>query len=143
MIRLSKKVEYALISILHLADGTEDNPVSVREIVEEYKLPQELVGKILQKLVKAGIVESVQGVKGGYILKKRLDQISLKDIIEIVDGSVRLTRCSTRHDTFCSCQSLKSCNIKNAIYYLQKDIQAYFDSIKLNQFIDIESLQTL
>lgn len=134
MIRLSRKVEYAIIALLHLAENAQEEPVSAREIIEKYHLPSELVGKILQKLGKADLIESVQGVKGGYILKKPLEDISLKEVIDVIDGSVRLTRCSTRSDRFCSCHQLKDCNIKNAIYYLQREIDDYFRSIRLDRF---------
>lgn len=138
MIKLSKKVEYALIAIYHLAENSEMQPVSAREIMEIYNLPQELLGKILQKLVKANLIESLQGPKGGYVLKKSLREITLKDIIDIIDGSIRLTQCSTRLTPFCSCKQLKTCNIKNAIYHLQKEIISYFDSINLEMFFHKE-----
>ncbi|GAB4170019.1 MAG: Rrf2 family transcriptional regulator [Calditrichia bacterium] len=141
MIKLSKKVEYALISIMHLEDSSPSEPISVRELVEDYKLPSELLGKILQKLVKHNIVESVQGVNGGYLLKTPLHEISLMDVISIVDGPIKFTKCSSRHDAFCSCKQLKTCNIKNAIYHIQKDLVSYFESMTLDKFYNYKLKQ--
>ena len=68
MLKLSKTIEYALISINHINQCDEDIPISVKKISKKYNIPFELLAKILQKLSKAKILKAVQGPKGGYKL---------------------------------------------------------------------------
>ena len=66
MIKLSKKVEYGLISLLHIAGLKADELVTTKELAGHYHIPQEVLGKVLQTLTKAELIESTQGVRGGY-----------------------------------------------------------------------------
>ncbi len=68
MLRLSKKADYALIAMRHLAATADRSAVSARELAETYDIPAELLAKVLQKLVHARLLESHQGTRGGYVL---------------------------------------------------------------------------
>ena len=95
MLRLSKKSDYALISMKHLAmrpDGGASS--SAREISESYDIPLELLAKVLQRLVRARLLVSVQGTRGGYRLARHASAISVADVIQAVDGPVTVTACS-------------------------------------------------
>jgi len=65
MLRLSKKADYALMAMRHLAAHAEREAVCARELAESYDLPPELLAKVLQKLVKGRLLTSVQGLRGG------------------------------------------------------------------------------
>jgi Rrf2 family protein len=65
MVRLSKKVEYGLIAIRHIAAKPAGEIVTTKEIADTYKMPYELLAKVLQKLTKSGLIASHQGVRGG------------------------------------------------------------------------------
>ena len=95
MLRLSKKSDYALIAMTHLAtrpDGSGSS--SAREISESYAIPLELLAKVLQRLVRARLLVSVQGTRGGYRLARPAAAISVADVIQAVDGPVTVTACS-------------------------------------------------
>ena len=66
MLRLSKKADYALMAVRHLALKTGPSATSAREIAEQYDIPIELMAKVLQRLVRAGLLISTQGTRGGY-----------------------------------------------------------------------------
>src|SRR5690348_9902825 len=83
MFSFSRKADYALIALGHLA-GRDGQTVSAREIAETYVLPQALIMKILKALHHAGIVSSLRGVNGGYRLALDLHQVSLYQLIDIV-----------------------------------------------------------
>ena len=68
MVRLSKKVEYGLIAMRHIATRRGGDLVTAKEIAGTYKIPYELLAKVLQRLSKAGLILSVHGVHGGYSL---------------------------------------------------------------------------
>ena len=96
MLRLSKKSDYALIAMKHLALRPESGASSsAREISEAYDIPLELLAKVLQRLVRARLLVSVQGTRGGYRLGRSASTISVADVIQAVDGPVTVTGPST------------------------------------------------
>ena len=95
MLRLSKKADYALMAMKHLALRGDRGSSSAREIAEQYDIPIELLAKVLQRLVRKGLLGSHQGTRGGYQLVRAPAQISVADVIEAIDGPVTVTACST------------------------------------------------
>jgi DNA-binding IscR family transcriptional regulator len=71
MLRLSKKADYALIAMKHLATRSDGGASSAREIAEQYDIPLELMAKVLQRLARRGLVVSLQGTRGGYRLARQ------------------------------------------------------------------------
>src|ERR1019366_780593 len=95
MLRLSKKADYALIAMKHLAVRGDHASSSAREIAELYGVPIELMAKVLQRLVRRGLLASQQGTRGGYHLARTPGQISVADVIQAIEGPVMVTACST------------------------------------------------
>jgi Rrf2 family protein len=118
MLRLSKKSDYALISMKHLA-MRPDASSSAREISEAYDIPLELLAKVLQRLVRARLLVSLQGTRGGYRLGRQAAQISVADVIQAVDGPVTVTACSdTDHD----CDQYTKCSIRDPLWKIKNRI---------------------
>jgi len=82
-LRLSKKADYALMAMKHLALRGDQGSSSAREIAALYDIPIELMAKVLQRLVRRGLLASHQGTRGGYELVRRPTQISVADVIEL------------------------------------------------------------
>jgi Rrf2 family protein len=70
MLRLSKKADYALMAMRHLAIHSDAGSASAREIAEQYDIPVELLAKVLQRLTRKGLLSSHQGTRGGYVLRR-------------------------------------------------------------------------
>ena len=120
MLRLSKKSDYALISMAHLAmraDGIGAS--SAREISEAYSIPLELLAKILQRLVRAKLLISVQGTRGGYRLARPAASISVADVIQSVDGPVTVTACSPDDH---ACDQFGTCSIRDPLWKIKNRI---------------------
>ena len=104
MLRLSKKTDYALMAMKHLALQSAASggagAASAREIAEHYDIPIELLAKILQRLARRGLLTSHQGTRGGYSLARPATVISVADVIQAVDGPLTVTACSV-HDQAC------------------------------------------
>src|SRR3954463_5420827 len=118
MLRLSKKADYALIAMKHLAlrgDGSS----SAREIASLYDIPIELLAKILQRLVRRGLLASQQGTRGGYQLARAPIQISVADVIQAIDGPVTVTACSTDEGT---CDQFAKCNVRDPLWRVRERI---------------------
>ena len=99
MLKISKKADYALMALQHMAavqfgDITPGRVVNTKEIAEEYNIPLELLAKVLQTLAKNGLIESHNGPKGGYLIARRASQITIAQILEGIEGPLGLTDCS-------------------------------------------------
>jgi Rrf2 family protein len=119
MLRLSKKADYALLSMRHLAANADRGAVSARELAEAYDIPSELLAKVLQKLVRARLLASHQGIRGGYGLGRSADAISVADVIQAVDGPLTVTACSEGDH---SCDQYSKCNIRDPLWRIKDRI---------------------
>ena len=100
MLKLTKKADYGLIALKHLAvHGPASS--SAKEIAETYGIPSPLLSKILQKLVKNGCLRSEHGTNGGYKLAREAREITALDVIRTIDGPIFLTACFTEHGYCC------------------------------------------
>src|SRR6185295_2459342 len=118
MLRLSKKADYALLAMGHLAAHADRN-ASARELAESYDIPAELLAKVLQKLVRARLLASHQGIRGGYGLGRPADRISVADVIQAIDGPLTVTACS---DADHSCDQYAKCNIRDPLWRIKDRI---------------------
>ena len=85
MLRLSKKTDYALMAMKHLASDPRRRAASAREIAETYDIPVELMAKVLTRLVQSGLLTSHQGVHGGYVLAQPPAATSVAAVLEAID----------------------------------------------------------
>ena len=93
MLSLTKKAEYALVAVCHLA-RVGQRIVSAREIAERHIVPLHLLMNVLKKLNQAGQVNSVRGARGGYTLAVSPEELTLSAVIEAVEGPVALVNCA-------------------------------------------------
>jgi Rrf2 family protein len=119
MLRLSKKADYALIAMKHLALRGDRGSSSAREIAEAYAIPIELMAKVLQRLVRRGLLLSQQGTRGGYQLARPAVHISVADVIQAIDGPVTVTACSTEEGT---CDQFSKCNVRDPLWRVRERI---------------------
>lgn len=133
MVRLSKKVEYGLIAIRHIATDPS-RVVTAKEIADRYLIPYELLAKVLQRLTRAGFISSHQGVRGGYTLAKNPHEISVSMIINAIEGTAMgIAKCMT--DGPDSCDVFRVCTIKSPLSKVQANIENAFNSMTLAQIV--------
>jgi FeS assembly SUF system regulator len=119
MLRLSKKADYALMAMKHLAVRTDAGSASAREIAEQYDIPIELMAKVLQQLARRGLVTSHQGTRGGYQLARPTSAISVADIIQAIDGPLTMTSCSSDDE---QCEQFLKCNVRDPLWRIKDRI---------------------
>jgi Rrf2 family protein len=120
MFKLSKKADYGLIAVKHLAmHRHEHESCSANEISEEYGISTTLMAKVLQKLARHGLVDAKHGSGGGYQLAKRPDQISALDVISAIDGPVLITSCVTNHGP---CDATDKCSVREPLRKVNESI---------------------
>jgi Rrf2 family protein len=129
MLKLSKKVEYALISLIHMDSTGRSGLVTARELSERYNIPGEILGKVLQALTRVKLVESTQGAKGGYRISRPLEQVTLGQVIEAVELPVYLVTCQDDPD---SCSQYCACNIRDPVLRIQAQLTRFIHQISLS-----------
>jgi len=93
-VRLTQKSKYAVRALVELALNEQDCPLGVAEIARRQHIPERFLEQILGELRRANILESRRGAHGGYRLASPTEEISVLDIVEILDGEIRPARCS-------------------------------------------------
>lgn len=131
MFRLSKKVEYGILSMQYLADR-ERTLVSAKEISDNLELSFEFLAKTLQKLMKQGLISSTKGIKGGYLLAKPSEEITLSEIIEALDSKIFLAECMD-DDHSKACARHSNCSIKKPLLLLQNKVTNIFQRTLLSE----------
>jgi|WetSurMetagenome_2_1015567.scaffolds.fasta_scaffold179714_2 Rrf2 family protein len=134
MLQLSKKVEYALIALRHMAMHQRAQVFTAKEISAAYDISYELLAKILQKLAKSGIVVSTQGMHGGYSLIKKPDQIQVSFIINVIEEEkATIAECYAEGGENCSL--FNGCTIRKPLEKMQHNLNELLDKTTLEQIV--------
>lgn len=134
MLKLTKKADYGLIAVRHLADLGVNGSCSAKDIADAYRIPQEALAKILQRLAKAKLLLSHHGTNGGYALAREARQISALEVIHAVDGPLFITSCLP-HETG-GCDQSKRCTVREPLRQVNESIKALLEAIKISDMRD-------
>lgn len=131
MLRLSKLTDYATVILTYMAkSGTQQH--AAMEIAEATGINLPTVSKILKILVKAGVVNSTRGAKGGYILARSPEMISVAAVISAMEGPIALTECSiTHHD----CDQASGCDVRGNWGLINQAINNTLEAITLADMV--------
>ncbi len=110
------------MAMKHLALRGDRGSSSAREIAGQYDIPIELLAKVLQRLVRRGLLASHQGTRGGYQLARIPTRISVADVIQAIDGPVAVTACSSSDDG--ACEQFAKCNVRDPLWRVRARILA-------------------
>ncbi len=131
MFKLTKKTEYALAALQYIALHP-NKTVSAKQIADSLDISFDFIAKILQDLLKKGIIESKQGYKGGYYLARSADDINLEEVMRAIDGDAAIVSCLTTDDE--SCGRKEICTIRGGIKLLQKDVSSLLRKTTIADF---------
>ena len=130
MFKLSRKSDYALIAIKHLATHGGDGSCSAAEIAELYDISTPLMAKVLQKLAKQGLLAARHGSAGGYQLARDPDRITALDVISAIDGPLLITSCVTNHG---ECGQTAHCTIREPLRRVNESILQVLGAVTISQ----------
>jgi Rrf2 family protein len=130
MFKLSKKADYGLIAVKHLAMHRNAHACSANEISDEYGISSTLMAKVLQKLAHHGLVAAKHGSSGGYQLAKEPGQISALDVISAIDGPVLITSCVTSHG---NCDATDRCSVREPLRRVNESILHVLNTVTISQ----------
>jgi len=129
--RLTTKGRYAVTAVLDLALNCDDKPVNLSDISERQAISLSYLEQLFSKLRKDGIVRSIRGPGGGYLLNRPQEDISVAHIINAVNESIRLSRC----DGKANCHDGKQCLTHNLWVDLSTRINDFLDNINIGDLI--------
>jgi len=128
MLKLTKKSDYGLIALRHLAAGTSRSSATAKEMSAAYRIPLPLLSKVLQNLARHGFLLSEQGTKGGYRLARDPRQINALEVIRAIDGPVILTACFTAH---ADCVQSERCTVREPLRRVHEGILKMLEGITI------------
>src|SRR5256886_16377672 len=130
MLKLTKKADYALMAMKHLAENADDGAHSAKDVADAFGIPPEALAKILQRLAKAGLLHSQHGINGGYTLGRPAHTISAFEVIKAIDGPLFITSCVTVRG---ECDQTERCTIREPLRKVNESIEQVLKNIKISQ----------
>ncbi len=108
---ISRKSDYALRALVFISGQKPEKKSSISEIAESENIPRDFLAKILKELTRAGILKSFQGVTGGYQLVRPRESISFLNVIEAMEGPLKVNLCAGENND-CGCSQFPNCGMK-------------------------------
>jgi Rrf2 family protein len=127
MLRFTKRADYGLMAVHYIAVHEPHGSVSAKRIAEEFRIPRELLAKILQRLAKEGLIISHNGPKGGYALARHPNEISVGQVVRALEGPLTVFTCYEDE----SCPQMERCNIRRPVQKIQTAISYMLDTMSL------------
>jgi len=134
MVKINKKVEYALIVLKHMMTKEEGELTQAREICDLYHTPFDTTAKVMQLMNNRGYFHSHKGAKGGYTLAINLKDVNYLQLVELIEGKSATMDCTEN-----KCSLLSSCNIISPISKLNKHLWYFFKSLSLDELLNQNS----
>lgn len=133
-LKLSTKGRYGLRALIDLAQAGEEAPVSITSISNRQNISERYLEQLMGMLKKNGLVKSIRGAGGGYILAKDASEISVGDILRALEGSLDPVDCSALNPEE-GCQIADSCVTKYVWQKINESINRTVDEMKLDQLV--------
>ena len=139
MLKLTKKADYGLMAMKHLAEHAAQGACSAKDVAESYGIPPEALAKILQRLAKAGLLHSQHGINGGYTLARPANEISAYEVIRAIDGPLFITSCITVRG---ECGQSEKCTIREPLRKVNESIEQVLRRIKIAEMTEESDTKT-
>ena len=141
MIRLGKLTDYGMVLMTYIARNQDRSLHTARDLALESRLPLPTVSKLLKELLQGGLLVSHRGIKGGYSLAREPREISVAEIIAVLEGPIALTECSTEISGLCDLEPC--CPIMNNQRIISQAVRGALGSVMLSDLIHPLHLTTL
>ena len=129
MLKLTKKADYGLIALRHLAIARPAASASAKEIADSYGIPLPLLAKVLQKLARNGLLTAIPGANGGYKLARDPRDINALEVIRMIDGPIILTSCFTAG----GCGHSVRCGVREPLRRIHEGILQLLEGITISE----------
>jgi Rrf2 family protein len=143
MLKINKKVEYALMSLKYISDHQQkeqERLICAREICDQFQTPFDTTAKVMQLMNNHGILKSVKGIKGGYTLSKSLSEISYMELVRIIEGKEDIGRVCVTHKG--TCELYERCNIVSPLEQLNRKLNLYLETLTISELLNGTEFKT-
>lgn len=132
--KLSTKGEYGVRAMFDLAQHHGEGPTSLKSIADRQDISEHYLEQLIAGLRKAGIVKSIRGAQGGYVLAREPDDIKVGDIIRVLEGPIAPVECVSEEDAN-QCNRAEGCVTRNIWQKVRDSISDVLDSISLADMV--------
>lgn len=136
--KITQESDYAIKIVLYLSKLDKGEIANAREISEAEKMSMKFALKILRRLCKVKLVESFRGIKGGYKLKKSADDISLRNVIEVIQGDLFI---NTSLRNVSSAKKIEADPVNSLLYSIQEDVKKKLSNTSFKDLKDASTQQ--
>ena len=136
--RVSTKGRYGLRILLDVAVYEKQGPVALRDISRRQGISQKYLWQVINPLKVAGLLRATRGAHGGYVLAKSPAQISIRDIVDILEGPVSVVACVQSPNT---CDRSATCTARSAWSEVESKIKSVMDGITLQRLLEQQAQQ--
>ena len=133
--KISTKGRYGLRALIDLAQYSEIEPVSISSIATRQGISERYLEQLMTLLKKAGLIKSIRGAGGGYVLAKDVSDISVGDVLRALEGNLEPVDCAAFHQQE-SCEAAGGCVTKYVWQRINESINRTVDEIKLKQLVE-------
>ncbi len=133
--KLSTKGRYGLRAVVDLALNSEEDAVALSSVAERQGISISYLEQLIAKLKKAGIVNSIRGAQGGYILAKKPEEITVGDILRALEGDLNPVDCSEIEGSSSTCVGANSCVTKYVWMRISDSINNTVDTMLLSELL--------
>lgn len=138
MIKINRRVEYALMVLKLMKEKEISELTTAREVCDQFETPFDTTAKVMQLMNTAGILHSQKGVKGGYTLARDLSQVSYMELVQLIEGKSFMMDC---HEG--PCELIHKCNISQPIKRLNDYLINIFNALSVNELLAEDNLLAL
>ena len=132
MLKLTKKADYGLIAMRHLAEHADLGACSAKDLAEMYGIPQEALAKILQRLARSKLLTSQHGTNGGYVLARDPREISALEVIRAIEGPLFMTSCNSAK----TCSTSLKCTVREPLQKVGRAIEEVLAALSVWELRD-------
>ncbi|PWU19456.1 MAG: Rrf2 family transcriptional regulator [Bdellovibrio sp.] len=132
MNKMNRKIEYGLMALKHMSHKRPGELTTAKEVADSYHAPFDATARVLQMMAHHGLLKVEHGALGGYVLTKDLNGVSLQDLIEIIQGPVKIAKCMHQNET---CEIQSNCNIMGPVGALNIKLQEFYRSLTLAELL--------
>jgi len=130
--QFTKAEDYGLHGIMYLAEQPQGKVTPLSEISDAQQVPEKFLAKIFQSLSKTGLVKSHRGVKGGFSMGKPADQITIKEVLESIQGPYYIAKCLADASI---CKQSGDCSVRRLLQMTQDRILEVFEGNRISDLV--------
>lgn len=136
MVKVNRKLEYSLMALKLLSDRNQGQDlVSAKTVSDSCHIPFDVTARVLQVMAQNSVLQVEHGVQGGYRISKNLNQVSLHDLMTMIQGSTDIAKCLDPDGDVCDIEG--HCNISQPIRQLNQKLNHFYQNLTISEVLGL------